>query len=593
MRDVIVAGAGGGGAVIAKELAAVGLDVLLLEAGPRFAKPEHDWTHFESDANNPASGYFRFGPADRSRPPWVRELAQSSLFVQLSGVGGTTNHYQGNSPRAAPGAFADYQGADRNAYDTAHRFPFGYRELLPYYEWVEATLPVATAPMGLKEKHFFEGAERLGLPFEAGKDITQIGFRPQQNAILQPHGTAGRTSDVSRLRFPEAFGCTFCGHCSQGCFEPLGAPINLKAKRSTSVSYIPMALTADRWSRHGKPVTLMADAFAIKVGLDPFAAARRLTWRVGATGEVFTEDARVIVLACGTVETPRLWLNSGLPNPNAWVGRGLTDHFVDAVTGLMPFDTGSSRGPGSGARIDYPGRGMIEPVGETPGLRAALSAFSDAGIPGYYNNGLSAGGADITGRLVGRDLKEAMANVDRLLNIDVFTDDDVEMQNGVSLSSAYPPDEHGPVPRIEIRQHNRSTRTITNREFLVREAVRLLRALGAKKVYRINKPPFVIHSHSTMRMGLSADDSILDENAESWWVKRLFIADNSALANGVGGPNPTLTTQALATRTAEKIFIRCFGGNPWVRRESPVSSVDPIVTHAVIDRRLTGKEMPR
>src|SRR5947209_2892031 len=100
MRDVIVAGAGGGGAVIAKELAAVGLDVLLLEAGPRFADPERDWTHFESDANNPASGYFRFGPADRSRPPWVRELAQSSLFVQLSGVGGTTNHYQGNSPRA-------------------------------------------------------------------------------------------------------------------------------------------------------------------------------------------------------------------------------------------------------------------------------------------------------------------------------------------------------------------------------------------------------------------------------------------------------------------------------------------------------------
>jgi len=161
-----------------------------------------------------------------------------------------------------------------------HRFPFGYRELVPYYEWVETTLPIATAPMGLKEKHFFEGAERLGLPFQAGKDITQIGFRPQQNAILQPRRIAGRTGDVSRLRFPEAFGCTFCGHCSQGCFEPLGAPVNLKAKRSTSVSYIPMALTADRWSRHGKPVTLMADAFAIKVGLDPFGAARRLTWRI-------------------------------------------------------------------------------------------------------------------------------------------------------------------------------------------------------------------------------------------------------------------------------------------------------------------------
>src|SRR5204862_5069520 len=130
-----------------------------------------------------------------------------------------------------------------------------------------------------------------------------------------------------------------------------------------------------------------------------------------------------------------------------------------------PFDTWSSRGPGGGARIEFPGVGMLEPVGETPGLRAALSAFSDAGIPGFYDNGLPGGahGADVVGRLVGRDLKEAMANVDRLLNIDVFTDDDVEQQNGVLLSSNFPPDEHGPVPRIEIRHRNRSPRTIANR----------------------------------------------------------------------------------------------------------------------------------
>ena len=588
MRDVIVVGAGGGGAVVAKELAERGLDVLLLEAGPRFANPEHDWTHFESDCNNPASGYFRFGPADRSQPPWLRETPQSTLLVQLSGVGGTTNHYQGNSPRAAPGVFTDYTGADRNAYDTGHLFPFGYRELIPYYERVEAILPVATAPMGLKEKHFFEGAQRIGLPLETTKDITRPAFRPQQNAILQPHGTAGRTGDPKHLHFPEAQGCTFCGHCSQGCFEPIGAPINLKAKRSTSVSYIPMALTADRWSKTGKAVTLIADAFAVRVATDARGAARHITWRIGATGETFTEDARVIVLSCGTVETPRLWLNSGLPNPNGWVGRGLTDHFVDAVTGKMPFDTGSSRGPGCLGRIDYPGIGMLEPVGETPGLRAALSAFSAAGIPGYYDNGLggTGHGADSVGRLVGNDLRDAMSNVDRLLNIDVFTDDDVEFQNGVSLSQSFPPDEHGPVPRVDIQYRNRSARTVANREFLVAKAVELLRSLGALKVYRINKPPFVIHSHSTMRMGLSQDDSVLDSHAEARGVEGLFIADNSALANGIGGPNPTLTTQAIATRTAERIFTKYFGGMHWVGSETPIPSIDPQVTHAVMERLL-------
>ena len=58
MRDVIVIGAGGGGPVVAKELAARGLDILILEAGPRFADPEKEWTHFELDANG---GFFRFG----------------------------------------------------------------------------------------------------------------------------------------------------------------------------------------------------------------------------------------------------------------------------------------------------------------------------------------------------------------------------------------------------------------------------------------------------------------------------------------------------------------------------------------------------
>ena len=84
-----------------------------------------------------------------------------------------------------------------------------------------------------------------------------------------------------------------------------------------------------------------------------------------------------------------------------------------------------------------------------------------------------------------------------------------------------------------------------------------------------------------MRTGLSASDSILDSNCEAREVERLFIADNSALANGIGGPNPTLTTQALATRTAEKIFQLYFGGDAWVGNEAPVPSTDPVITHAL------------
>lgn len=592
VRDVIVIGAGGGGPVVAKELAAHGLDVLLLEAGARFLRPEREWSRLENDHFNIFTGSFRFGPSDRAKPAWQREMVQSSVLLQIAGVGGTTLHYLGNCPRAMPGVFRGYDRGDRDAYDRAHQFPFSYRELIPYYEWVEHTLPVQTAAIGTKERAFLRGARRMGLPHQRSKDTTRAAYRPQENAILQPRGTAGRTSDPAKLRHPQAQGCTFCGHCLQGCFMPRGAPRNLAAKRSTDNSYVPMGLTADAWKRGGKAVTLIADAFATRIvteGSGGSLRARGVRWRNTRTGQEQVEDAKVVVLAAGCVENPRLWLNSGLPNANGWVGRGLTEHDCDWVVGLMPYYTGSSKGPGSAARCDYPGRGLLEHVGVPPAQQAGALTISESGMAGLYDNGapVGAAGSDGVGRRVGADLMRILSHgVDRLLNINVYTDDDVEPHNRVTLSGTMPPDEHGQIPRVEIRRRARSKRTRANREFLTREAVRLLKAAGATAVYRIDMPPFILHIHSTMRMGENESDSVLDANAESRAVKRLFIGDNSALANGVGGVNPTLTTQALATRTAEKIFQLYFDGSAWVRSESPVPSIAKPVTRAVVERGL-------
>ncbi|HLB22899.1 MAG TPA: GMC oxidoreductase [Dehalococcoidia bacterium] len=588
-RDVIVVGAGGGGPVVAKELAARGLDVLLLEAGPHYDDPERQWTHLEDDANNPLTGFLRFGPGDRSKPAWYRETPQNSFLWQLSGVGGTTLHYYGNCPRAVPGVFAGYEGADAGAYDAAHRFPFTYEELIPYFEWVERTLPVQTAAMGTKEETFFAGAAGMGLPVNATKHITQDSFRPQENAILQPSGAAGLITEtvgnVQELAHPNARGCTFCGYCFQGCYEAPGAPINLKAKRSTNVSYVPMALTADRWASGGRAVTLRPNAFATQIhtgteGAESVATA--VTWRDTATGEQISEEARVVVMAAGCTENPRLWFNSGLPDPNGWVGRGYTDHFFDWVVGVFPFDTGSSKGVGSSARCDFPGLGGLENVGLPPALQAFSLTFSESGIQGYYENGRGPTGPwdGAAGRVVGPALKDMLSNIDRLLNVLVITDDDVEAQNRVVLS-ALNADEHGPVAKVEFHARERTARTLANREALARRAAELLRAAGAVRVHRMDWPPLILHVQSTMRMGASDADSVLDENAEARWVRRLFVADNSALANALGGPNPTLTSQALATRTAERIFQQYFGGDPWVGAESPVSSIDDVVTDAV------------
>jgi choline dehydrogenase-like flavoprotein len=593
MRDVIVIGAGGGGPVVAKELAARGLDVLVLEAGPFYRDPENEWSRYENDCNSPADGYFRFGPSDRfDKPPWFRENPQYSYVLQLAGVGGTTQHYFANSPRAMPGVFADYDRPDRDAYDVAHRFPFGYRELIPYYEWVEQTLPVQTAAMGTKEAIFFRGCEGIGLPVNTTKDILGDSFRPQENAILQPGGTAGRTNDSSRLLHPEASGCTFCGYCFQGCFEPRRAPRNLKAKRSTDNSYVPMMLTADRWAPGGRPATLITDAFVTRVLSEQQlgrAVARGVRWRNTQTGEEHEELARVVVMSAGCTEDPRLWMNSQLPDPNGWVGRGYTDHFIDWVIGVFDEYTGNSKGASSSARADFPGYGALEQVGLPPALEAFSMGFSDSGVRGSYDNGRGPVGRwdGKAGRMYGAELKEALADVDRLVNMLVLTDDDVEAQNRV-VRSVFPPDENGPIPKVIFEHRNRTARTQRNREFLADRAAAILRAAGARKVVRIDFPPLPLHVQSTMRMGTDPSDSVLDPYSEARWVDRLFVGDNAAFANALGGPNPTLTNQAISTRASERIFAKYFGGDPWVAAESPVSSIDDRVTEGVLAGALTS-----
>lgn len=583
MRDVIVIGAGGGGPVVAAELAGRGLDVLMLEGGPRHADPEQEWSHAENDANNPNNGFLRFGPGDRSKPAWFREWTNNLFVWQLSGVGGTTQHYFGNSPRPMPGVFRGYEGPDAAEYDTAHLFPFTYAELRPYLEWVETTLPVQTAAMGTKEALMFRGCEAVGLPVQTSRDISRPAFRPQQNAILQPGGNAGRTDRSDLLVYPQATGCTFCGHCFQGCYAPLRAPRNQYAKRSTDNSYVPLGLAADAVRPGGKPVELIADAFVQRIRHEQQGAhtvARGVQGRNNSTGEVFTEDARVVVLAGGATESPRLWFNSGLPNPNDWVGRGHTDHHFDWVVGAFDEYTGNSKGANSSARMDWPGRGGIENVGLGPAIQAFTMSLSDSGTRGFYTNGRGLRGPwdGPSGRLVGDELKNLMAGgIDHLLNFLVITDDHVQADNRIT-PSLFPADENGAPAKVDVTLRGRVARTQENREFMVRKAAEIMRAAGARTVYRLDWAPLLLHVQSSMRMGESDRDSVLDADAQARWVRRLFIADNSALANSLGGPNPTLTTQAVATRTAERIFRLYFDGDTWVDKESPVPSTDPRIS---------------
>ncbi|SFD66520.1 Choline dehydrogenase [Lentibacillus persicus] len=562
--DVIVIGAGAGGPVIAKELGESGIRVLVLEAGPWYgnkkwpapnenrgkAKESSDpgdldgslyrrqLTRLENDMDDQVSGKFRWGAADRRRAPWYRNIPDRALLWQSSGVGGSTQHYYANSLRAFPESIAEW--------------PISYDELIPYYEKVEAALPVEFAPTTTKEALFYYGAEQAGFSQNRTLDVTSSGYRPQPNAILPPNEHL-MDPNYSLEELSHMEGCTLSGHCCQGC--PYGPSLEKMAKRSTTVSYVPMALaTGNVTIRPNTFVTAVLTEYNSNGNQQATGVRVRDTW----TGEMEELRAKAVVMAAGCVETPRLWLNSDLPY-NPWVGRGLTNHYMDMVTGtfdeatLMAILGSPSTNPyighTSGARLDYPGLGMIENIGESPGMSAQqLFGFSQ-----YGYNSLRQPESDKweqRGRLVGAELEKAMADYDKTLTLSAITGDEVAFHNRVELDP-HIKDEHGAVPRVHYMPTKKSKK---RREQLVGIATDILRQAGAETVHRKDLPPnYYIHLQSTMRMGY-----VVDTSCEAYQVKRLYVADNSADYNALGGPNPTLTTQALAARTAERLANKYF-----------------------------------
>jgi len=585
--DVVVVGAGGDGPALAWRLGQLGIDVLVLEAGPFYGNEEwqaprdapggessddpedlsgelydEQFTAREGEMNDPVTGNLRWGPADADRPPWQRTVPQQALISQLSGVGGTTQHYYANHPRAFV-----------TAVDDQPHWPIDYADLVPYYQLLEDVHPVEPAPTTPKAEAFFEGARRAGYELNDGFNVTTEGYRPFPNAIPQPDErlrrdggerapgdgpdgeTAGGSGVDDRYRYPAFEGDTLAMHEHQGGPQPREAPFRERARRSSNVSLVPRAFDTGH-------VEIRPNAFATDVlttegpgRLEATGVEFRDTW-AGTTERV---SADAVVLAAGCVETPRLWLNSGLPD-DGWVGRGLTTHWFDFVAGT--FDPGTLEdligqpaiephmGQAAGSRIDVPGVGGIAVNTFAPGI-TAMAVYAAGQGDFAFDRDTSGEPWDTCGRLAGRQLKSQMADYRRTLTLICHTDDRPRQSNGVSVDESTT-DEHGPVPLVEWTPHPDDD---ARRDELARRGAEVLREAGAEHVHRTDAAPILLHMQASMAMG-----KVLDTGGEARAVDRLFVADHSALSNGVGGANPTHSGQALALRTAEHLADRYFDG---------------------------------
>jgi choline dehydrogenase-like flavoprotein len=305
--DVCVIGAGAGGAVVAAELAEGGLDVVVLEQGPR-----HDADAFTARPPEMLARLYRDGSQTTTlgNPPILLPLGR--------GIGGTTLVNSGTCFRTPPKVLQRWRAEHglEQLTETA---------LDPCFQRVEQALSIHEVTpelAGNNAKVARRGAEALGWS----------------------HGYLRRN----------ARGCVGSGVCAFGC--------PTSAKQHVGITYVPRAEAA------GARVIANADVRRI---LTERGTARGVEARVehGGTGASRLEvRAQHVVVAAGTIHTPLLLARSHLGRSSGQLGRNLSLHPATGAYALMDEVVDMARGVPQSFYVDeFAGEGiMFEGVAGPP-----------------------------------------------------------------------------------------------------------------------------------------------------------------------------------------------------------------------------------
>lgn len=514
--DVLIVGAGASGAAVAWSLAGAGIRVVCLEQGPwidprTYPTSQDDWElHYGSDS---------------SPDPNVRKLIADYPIndtdspitpLMYNAVGGSTIHWSAHFPRFHPSDFR-VKSLDGVADD----WPIDYKQLESFFDINDTIMGVAGTsgdpanpprsprqtpplPLGKSGRAFANGFNKLGWH-----------WWPSDSAI-------------NSTEYDGRAGCNNCGPCALGC--------SIKAKASTDVTYWPKAI------KLGAKLITEARVREIIVGKDGFAKG---VLYYDGNGKLNEHYARIVVLACNGVGTPRLMLNSrssvfpdGLANSSGLVGKNLMFHPYAFVRGLFREQLESYKGPIGCCVISQEfyetdsargfKRGYSFQCSRGPGPRSCANE-----APWGKNHHAvfeSTFGNRLTATVIGEDLPEEINTV----TIDpVLVDSD-----GI------------PAPKVTYRMSENSLKLMAHG---VQSGVEMLEAAGA---IDLKIDPLIRtagwHLMGTARMGKDPNRSVVNEYGQSHDVKNLFIVDGSVFVTS-GGVNPTSTIQAVALHIADYI----------------------------------------
>lgn len=513
--DICVVGAGAGGGVLARELAARRRSVVVLDVGPRPSRTgiqtyRPDWELHAED----------FLPEDRSRDRITLGPGSEPFFlVRFKGVGGSTMHYEGQCNRLHPRDLTRF-----SEYGLAADWPLTYDELLPHYDRVELMLGVSGAP---DDRFAPPRPSYPNPPIEFSYAVKRVAAACERLGLHPAHAPLAILSRAQSGRGS----CNFCGSCVYGC---LHAAISNMAE-----TYIPAA------ERDG--ARILDRSMATRIRLKEDGRHVDGVEFLDAQGALRFQPARAVAVCGNSVETARLLLLSrtpdhpdGLANGSGLVGRNFMVHTHVRVGAIFEERIDAYRGPNI--------NGIVKDFYESDTRRGYLGGYLIAlrngqlGPVGFFREWLS------EERLIGNALHARLENgLGHSADMDAYGESFPDPDNRVALDPEAKDPFGLPVPQITVRHSDNSRKMAAHMKETLSD---IFRAAGARET-RVLRDARLLGTHllGTCRMGTDPKTSVCNPFGRTHDIENLFIADGSVFPTATPA-NPTLTIQALATRTA-------------------------------------------
>ncbi|MGN6499963.1 MAG: GMC family oxidoreductase [Tsuneonella sp.] len=501
--DFVIVGTGAGGGTLACKLAEAGFSVIAMDAG-LYWRPLDD---FASDETEQCKLY------------WTDErIVDGDNPLVLGGnnsgkaVGGSTVHFAMVSLRFRPEWFKA-----RSLLGYGADWPLDWREMWRYYTEVEQALCIAgpvTYPWGPRRPRYPYRAHPLNAAAEylaRGAEALGIGWTETPLATL----SAPRA---------KAHPCVYRGFCVTGC--------STNAKQSVLTTWLPRALAA------GAEIRDLA-----MVGRIETRNGRATGVHYHRAGEWRFQKARNVVVAGYAIETPRLLLNSasgefpdGLANSSGLVGKNLMVQTNQAAWGMVEDEVRSYKGPPSLAISEH-----WNYADEGKDYHGGWCYMSQGPLPITWAKTLA-----LDRGLWGQALVDEMARANHSVGLKMVGEVLPYEHNRVTLAEET--DALGlPIPRVTF-SYGANERAMIEHALTFMDAS--LEAVGA--VERWKQMDDTCHLNGTAKMGFDAGTSVVDADCRTWDIPNLWICDGSVFPT-VGGCNPSLTIQAIACRTADRI----------------------------------------